>query len=161
MRRIAVIGIGLVAMLELATLRVGGSAPWLIAVGLSAAVVIFAMRRAVDAARTPEEDVPAQNSQQEMLRRWRLRTETLVSWADGSRADWDRHLRPMLAREYMHASGPRAARAHAEIGSAGVAAFGADLWQWVDPTGAGRGDPGGPGPGRGALERILTRLERL
>ncbi|MFD4183035.1 hypothetical protein [Rhodococcus sp. NPDC058514] len=161
MRRVAVIGIVLVAALEAVALLAGASASALIAVGMSAAVVIFAMRRTVDAVRASDGGVPAQNSQQEMLRRWQIRTETLVSWADGSRADWDRHLRPLLAREFVHASGPRGFREHADLESAGAVMFGADLWRWVDPAGARAGDPDAPGPGRGALERILTRLEQL
>ncbi|TJZ76835.1 hypothetical protein FCG67_16580 [Rhodococcus oryzae] len=161
MRRIAVIGILVVAALEAMALRAGAPAASLIAVGASAAVVIFAMRRTVDAAPAAGEIAVPLNSQEEMLRRWRLRTETLVSWADGSCADWDRHLRPLLAREFVHVSGPRAPRGHAEIEAAGAAMFGAALWRWVDPAGARTGDPDGPGPGRGALERILTRLEQL
>ena len=45
--------------------------------------------------------------------------------------------------------------------STGRMLFGDDLWQWVDPENISRTGGHKPGPGRGTLDQILQRLERL
>lgn len=100
----------------------------------------------------------------ESLRRWRAQTETVIAWADATRGDWDRHLRPRLAREFMMATGHRDTAAQQDPGAqqeTGRMVFGDDLWPWVDPRNVTRTGRDAPGPGRGALEEILRRLEQL
>lgn len=95
---------------------------------------------------------------EESLRRWRAQTEAWLIWADSTRTDWDRHVRPRLAREFVMATGQRDTDAQRDTGRM---VFGEDLWRWVDPrnvTPVGRDEPG---PGRAALEEILRRLERI
>jgi hypothetical protein len=97
----------------------------------------------------------------ESLRRWQARTQTLVAWSETTRSDWDKHLRPMLARQFELATGqrkikdPKAFRATAEM------VFGPELWTWVDPDNVSRTGSGEPGPGRAVLDEVLQRLERV
>jgi hypothetical protein len=95
------------------------------------------------------------------LRRWVDRTETMVGWSEASRADWDRRLRPMLARQFELATGQRKARDAKAFHATGQMLFGAELWQWVDPENVSRTGVHEPGPGRAALDEILRRLERV
>ena len=55
----------------------------------------------------------------ESLRRWLSRTETLISRAESTRTDWDRHLRPMLARQFEMATGQRRIKDHAALHATG------------------------------------------
>jgi hypothetical protein len=97
----------------------------------------------------------------ESLRRWLARTQTLVAWSETTRSDWDKHLRPMLARQFELATGqrklkdPRAFHATAEM------VFGPELWVWVDPDNVSRTGAHEPGPGRAVLDEVLQRLERV
>ncbi|MGV0791966.1 hypothetical protein [Mycolicibacterium sp. XJ1819] len=95
------------------------------------------------------------------LRRWRSRTETLISRSDTTRTDWDRHLRPMLARQYELATGQKRIRDRAAYQSTGEMLFGTELWAWVDPENVSRTGATEPGPGRAALDEILQRLEQV
>ncbi|KUI30786.1 hypothetical protein AU195_05220 [Mycobacterium sp. IS-1496] len=95
------------------------------------------------------------------LRRWVDRTETMVGWSEASRADWDRRLRPMLARQFELATGQRKAKDVRAFHATGQMLFGAELWQWVDPENVSRTGAHEPGPGREALDEILRRLERV
>lgn len=76
---------------------------------------------------TPSDDAA------ESLRRWRSRTETLISRAEATRKDWDRHLRPMLARQFELATGQRRNRNRAAYHATGEMLFGPELWDWVNP----------------------------
>lgn len=95
------------------------------------------------------------------LRRWLARTETLISWSESTRSDWDRRLRPMLARQFELAAGQRKAKDPRAFHATGRMLFGEQLWQWVDPENISRTGGQEPGPGRQALNDILQRLERL
>jgi hypothetical protein len=97
----------------------------------------------------------------ESLRRWLSRTETLISQADATRRDWDRHLRPTLARQYEMATGQKRSKDRVAYNATGEMLFGAELWPWVDPENVARDGIEGPGPGREALDEILQRLERV
>ncbi len=97
------------------------------------------------------------NDAWESLQRWRGQTEELIRWADGSRAEWDRHLRPRLARDFMVATQQKASD---DFDSSGRFVFGEELWQWVDPQNVAPGRRNEPGPGRDALDQILRRLEK-
>ncbi|WP_327148689.1 hypothetical protein [Nocardia sp. NBC_01329] len=102
-----------------------------------------------------------ENGPAEMLRHWHARAVMLVDRADGSRADWDRHLRPLLAKEFQLSAGPRVSKNRRALESAGVHLFGAELWRWVDPADSELRDQNTPAPGRAALDEILSRLQRM
>lgn len=102
-----------------------------------------------------------ENGPAEMLRRWRARAQMLADRADGSRADWDRHLRPLLAKEFELSSGQRVAKNRRAVEAAGVHQFGPELWRWVDPANSALRDQTGRAPGRAALDEILSRLQRM
>jgi hypothetical protein len=97
----------------------------------------------------------------ESLRRWVSRTETLISQSEATRRDWDRHLRPTLARQFEMATGQKRSKNRAAYDATGQLLFGADLWAWVDPENVARSGVDEPGPGRTALDEILQRLERV
>ena len=78
------------------------------------------------------------------------RARALVEWAGGTRLDWDRHVRPVLARELVELT--RGRRAEHLLGP--------ELWPLVDP-GRTFDAPDEPGPGHAGLTRVLDRLERL
>ena len=128
--------------------------------GAALACVLIAVRshltrRAVDVDEAVTDDAAAS------LRRWLSRTETLILWSESSRSDWDRRLRPMLARQFELAAGQRKAKDPKAFQSTGHMLFGDELWQWVDPENISRTGSQEPGPGRGTLNEILQRLERL
>jgi hypothetical protein len=95
------------------------------------------------------------------LRRWLSRTETLISQSEATRRDWDRHLRPTLARQFEMATGQKRSKDRAAYNATGRMLFGADLWAWVDPENVARSGFTESGPGRAALDEILQRLERV
>jgi hypothetical protein len=95
------------------------------------------------------------------LRRWLARTETLIERSESTRADWDRHLRPMLARQFEMATGQRRSKDSTAFDATGRVLFGDELWVWVDPDNLSASGHDEPGPGRGALNDILQRLERV
>ncbi len=95
------------------------------------------------------------------LRRWLANTETTIRWSESTRADWDRHLRPMLARRYEIATGQRQAKDSVAFHSCGRMLFGPDLWEWVNPNNITRTGDREPGPGRAVFEEILRKLERV
>jgi hypothetical protein len=97
----------------------------------------------------------------ESLQRWLSRTQTMIHWSDSTRSDWDKHLRPMLARQYEMATGQRRAKDPDSYQATGRMLFGDELWCWVDPENVRRSRRDEPGPGRTALDRILQRLEQV
>ncbi|GAB2653306.1 hypothetical protein [Nocardia goodfellowii] len=114
--------------------------------------------------RTPDADHgpgDIDNGPAEMLQRWQARAQMLADRADGTRADWDRHLRPLLAKEFELSAGMRVAKNRKAIEAAGKHQFGAELWRWVDPANSALRDQTTPAPGRAALDEILRRLQRM
>jgi hypothetical protein len=128
--------------------------------GVVVALILFGLRRSLSADDRPAPDGDDQGPE-EVLRRWLARTEMLVRWADRSRGDWDRHLRPLLAREFEAMTGQRRAKDRASQDATGRMMFGDDLWQWVDPFAVSYADRNQPAPGRAALDAILQRMLRL
>jgi hypothetical protein len=130
------------------------------AAGIALAVVVLAALRVV--ARRPDHGVSVPTPEAAVqLQRWSARTETLICWAESSRADWDRRLRPMLARQYALAAGQRKSRDARAFEATGRMLFGEQLWQWVDPDNISVTGSTEPGPGRAVLDEILQRLERV
>ena len=139
---------------------VGVLAGWRWALPLGgAACAIFALQLTVRLARHRDDDADAAgtNAAEESLQRWKVQTEELIRWADCTRGDWDRHLRPKLARDFMVATRQKNSAA---MDSTGRMVFGAELWQWVDPQNVSAARRDEPGPGRDALDQILQRLEQ-
>ena len=128
--------------------------------GAVAAVVLLAVRWGISRPG-PQHHSPAADEVPESLRRWLGRTETLISRADSTQRDWDRHLRPMLARQFELATGQPRRKDPAAFRATGEMLFGPQLWAWVDPDNIARSDANRPGPGREALNDILRRLEQI
>lgn len=84
--------------------------------------------------------------------------EVTVSWAAGTRADWDRHVRPVLAREFDNVVGGRRSASGSQD-ETGKLLFGPELWPLVDPADRFTQRLDRPGPGRDALGAILEKLE--
>ncbi|MBL1077425.1 hypothetical protein JK358_23765 [Nocardia sp. 2] len=118
------------------------------------------LERARRLQREPE-DNEIDNGPAEMLHRWQARATMLADRADGTRADWDRHLRPLLAKEFELTSGHRMAKNRRATEQAGQLLFGPELWRWVDPANAALRDQSNPAPGRPALDEILRRLQNM
>ena len=95
------------------------------------------------------------------LSRWVERTESQIAWSDATRADWDRRLRPMLARQFEFAARQPRARNPGAFAATGRNLFGEQLWAWVDPDNISRTGAREPGPGRTLFTDIIERLERL
>jgi hypothetical protein len=129
--------------------------------GVAVACALLAVRWILATESRPDAEEAHTDDAAESLRRWLSRTETLVSRAEATRADWDRHLRPMLARQYEMATGQKRAKNREAYHATGQMLFGPELWAWVDPENVARDARDGPGPGRPALDEILQRLERV
>ncbi|APE15098.1 hypothetical protein BOH72_07585 [Mycobacterium sp. WY10] len=158
MIRLVAGGLVLVAGAEVLALVLSARHWVLPAAGLALAVFLLATRLTFDAAqRRPATDGITDDPAEGLLR-WRSRTESTVQWADSTREDWDRHLRPRLAREFVLATRQRDPTA---LQATGRIVFGDDLWGWVDPNNIVRTRGREPGPGYATLEEILRRMENL
>ncbi|WP_232236028.1 hypothetical protein [Nocardia sp. BMG51109] len=111
--------------------------------------------------RADPADDEIDNGPAETLRNWHARAEMVADRADGSRADWDRHLRPLLAKEFELSSGHRTAKNRRATETAGKLLFGEELWRWVDPANSALRDQTTRAPGRAALDEILRRLQSM
>jgi hypothetical protein len=160
-KALVAVSIGLILLVELLVIRAPERDVVLVAAGLIGVVALLGARWLM--AREDRDDVDESQDRDpaESLRRWLARTQTMVAWSETTRSDWDKHLRPMLARQFELATGqrmskdPRAFHATAEL------VFGAELWQWVDPDNVSRTGGSEPGPGRMVLDEVLRRLERV
>ncbi|TDO11927.1 hypothetical protein EV580_3651 [Mycobacterium sp. BK086] len=158
MIRLVAGGLFLVAGVEILVL-VLGARQWVLPVaGLTLVVFLLAVRLSFAAAQHRTSAEVGADDAGESLRRWRSRTESTIQWADATTGDWDRHLRPRLAREFVLATRQRDPVA---LQATGRIVFGDDLWGWVDPNNVTRGDDREPGPGYATLEEILRRMEDL
>jgi hypothetical protein len=160
MKKLVAAGILTVVLVEVVAFAVLDRELVLVVVGAMVALVLLTLRLYLVRETTQDDDAMV-NDAAESLRRWLSRTETLVSRSDSTRRDWDRHLRPMLARQFELATGQRQARNRAAFQATGTMLFGAELWAWVDPQNVSRTGDAEPGPGREALDEILRRLEQV
>lgn len=103
----------------------------------------------------------ASSSADETLQRWLGRTEARINWADQTRGDWDRQIRPLIAADFQTSAGHRQSRNQAALAATGLMMFGPELWPWVDPNGASYSERAEPAPGRAVLQSILERLEQM
>ncbi len=160
MKKLVALGVSVVLSAELAALSLHDRrfVLWLagVAVLLALANVRQVLGRDIEPAPPT---VP--NPLEESLRSWLSRTQTLIHRSESTRADWDRHLRPMLARRFAIATGHKQSKDPAAFDATGRTLFGAELWAWVNPNNVSQTGVREPGPGRAALEEILERLEQV
>jgi hypothetical protein len=161
MKKLVAAGVFIVVLVELVAFAVLDRELVLVVVGVMVALVLLALRLYLVHEPGYESGGELSNDPAESLRRWLSRTETLISRSETTRRDWDRHLRPMLARQFAMATGQRQARDHAAFHATGTMLFGEELWAWVDPQNVSRTGDSEPGPGRDALDEILRRLEQV
>jgi len=161
MKKLVAAGIFVVALVELVAVVVLDRQLVLAVTGVMVALVLLSLRwfwvREAELGAVG----PPSNDAAESLRRWMSRTENLISRAESGRRDWDRHLRPMLARQFEMATGQRQAKDRAAFEATGQMLFGSQLWAWVDPQNVSRTPGSEPGPGREAFDEILRRLEQV
>lgn len=160
MRRLISLGVCLIIGVELLALIVHDRRFVVAAAGVALALVLLDIRRVLGGAHRPETELDP-DEPGDSLRRWLATTETTVRWSESSRGDWDRHLRPMLARRYENATGQRQAKDPVAFHACGQMLFGPELWDWVNPNNVTRAGERQPGPGRAAFEEILRKLERV
>ena len=160
MKKIIVLGVSLVLSAELAALSMHDRRLVLWGAGAAALFALVNVRQVLGRDDEPSPP-PAVNALEESLRGWLSRTQTLIHWSESNRSDWDRHLRPMLARRFAIATGQKQAKDPTAFDATGRMLFGAELWAWVDPNNVARTDGREPGPGRATLEEILDRLEKV
>jgi hypothetical protein len=131
--------------------------------GVAVGLVLLGMRSylGVVADLPVSESIP--DDEGESLHRWVSRTDALIHWSDTTRLDWDRRVRPILARQFQLATkaDQRRTTDPAAFQATGKMLFGAELWPWVDPDNVVRGGVARRGPGRRTLEGILHCLEQV
>ncbi|WP_410874387.1 hypothetical protein [Nocardia sp. A7] len=151
-----------VAVIEVALVRLDRDSV-LLAVAVPVAVALALLVRSLRHRVVREEPLTEyiDNGPAEMLGRWHARAEMLTARADGTRADWDRHLRPLLAKEFELSTGLRVSKNRRATEAAGQLQFGPELWRWVDPANSSLRDQTGRAPGREALDEILRRLQTM
>ena len=160
MKRLVVLGFTLILSAELATVLLHDRRFVLWAAGGAALFALVNVRQVLG--RDIEPSPPAApNALEESLRSWLSRTQTLIHWSESTRSDWDRHLRPMLARRFAITTGQKQAKDPAAFDATGRMLFGAELWAWVNPDNVAQTGGHEPGPGRATLEEILERLEQV
>jgi hypothetical protein len=160
MKRLIALGIFLIVAIELLALALHDRRFVLAASGVALALVLLNVRRFLGRGTEPPAE-PDPDDLGDSLRRWLSTTETTIRWSDSTRADWDRHLRPMLARRYEMATGQKQSKDPVSYNASGRMLFGAELWEWVNPNNVTRTGDQQPGPGRATLEEILRRLEQV
>ena len=160
MKRLVALGVSIILSAELAGLALHDRRFVLWAAGAAALFALVNVRQVLG--HGPESPpAPAPNPLEETLRSWLTRTETLIRRSESTRTDWDRHLRPMLARRFAIATGQKQTKDPAAFRTTGQMLFGAELWVWVDPNNVAQSGGREPGPGQATLEEILERLEQI
>ena len=160
MKKLVALGVSVVLSVELAALSLHDRR---FVLWLAGVAVLFALANVRQVLGRDIEPAPptVPNPLEESLRSWLSRTQTLIHRSESTRADWDRHLRPMLARRFAIATGHKQSKDPAAFDATGRTLFGAELWAWVNPNNLSQTGVGEPGPGRATLEEILERLEQV
>jgi hypothetical protein len=160
MKRLVALGVSLILSAELAALVLHDRRFVLWAAGAAALFALVNVRQVLG--HGPESPpAPPPNALEETLRSWLTRTETLIRRSESTRTDWDRHLRPMLARRFALTTGQNQAKDPAAFDATGQMLFGPQLWAWVNPNNVAQTGAREPGPGRATLAEILERLEAV
>lgn len=160
MKRLVALGICLIVGTELLVLILDDRRVVLAASGAAVALVLLNIRRFLGHGMPPAAEQDP-NDLGAALRRWLTTTESTIRWSDSTRADWDRHLRPLLARRFELATGHGQAKDPRTFHASGQMLFGPELWEWVNPNNVARSQGHEPGPGRVKFEEILRRLEQV
>jgi hypothetical protein len=160
MKKLVALGFSVVLGAELAALTLHDRRFVLWAAGVAVLLALINVRQFLgrDAEPSPP-TVP--NALEESLRSWLSRTQTLIHRSESTRSDWDRHLRPLLARRFAMATGQKQAKDPTAFDATGRTLFGPELWAWVDPNNIAQTGAREPGPGRATLQEILERLEQV
>lgn len=157
MTRLAAGGIFLVAGAEVLAVMFAAHRYPVVIGGLAAALFVLAACRQLNSERRGLRPEPSSDDASELLQRWKTQTRATVQWADSTRGDWDRYLRPKLAREFLLATRQKDPAAQQVTGRL---VFGDQLWTWVDPSAIRPERSEEPGPGYPALAEILRRMEQ-
>jgi hypothetical protein len=160
-KALVAVSVGLIVLVEALVLLVPERDVVLAAAGAVAACALLSARWLLAREELEGVDESEPRDPAESLRRWLARTQTMVAWSETTRSDWDKHLRPMLARQFELATGQRKIKDPKAFNATAEMVFGAELWVWVDPDNVSRTGGGEPGPGRGVLDEVLQRLERV
>jgi len=161
MKTLALQGVLLISAVQLTALLIRQRHLVLWAAGVAVAVSVVGIQRLLatgDAGSSGA--VVITDEPGAALRQWLSATEARIRWAEGSRDDWDRRWRPILAGRFEVSSGQGRSKDPAAFAATGVMLFGEQLWPWVDPGNVAPAGDRGPGPGRVVLEEILRRLEQ-
>lgn len=160
MKQIVILGFCFAAGVELLVFLLYERRLVLAMSGCALTVLLLAVRRLLSATAGPAPASAESGDVGDSLQSWLSGTQTLIRRSESTRREWDRHLRPILARRFEMTTRQRRTRNPAQFNATGRMLFGADLWAWVDPTNVTRTGGTDPGPGRAALEAILQRLEQ-
>ncbi|ORV18035.1 hypothetical protein [Mycobacterium celatum] len=160
MRRLVILSVLGIIGVEVAALPVHDRRLVLWISGGAVAFALLNIRRFLAHSAEPAPDA-ATDELGKPLRDWLSRTETLIRWSDSTRRDWDRHLRPILARRFEMTTGQKQSKDPEAFHATGRMLFGPQLWALVDPNNVAQSGGHEPGPGRAALEEILQRLEQV
>lgn len=160
MTRTVTLGLCFIVGIELLALTLHDRRWVLAASGGALALVLLTVRRVLGRAMPDEADTDPDDLG-DSLRRWLSNTETTIRWSESTRVDWDRHLRPMLARRYEMTTGQRRSKDPMAYQVSGQMLFGTELWEWVNPNNVAQTGDRRPGPGRATLEEILRKLEQV
>jgi hypothetical protein len=160
MKRLIALGVCLIIGTELLALILHDRRFVLAVSGAAAALVLLSIRRLLGQGMSASAE-PDADGLGDALRRWLDTTETTIRRSDSTRADWDRHLRPMLARRFEIATGHGHAKDPRTYHASGQMLFGPELWDWVNPNNVIRAAANEPGPGRAKFEEILQRLAQV
>jgi hypothetical protein len=160
MKRLIALGVSVVLCAELTALSLHDRRLVLWTAGAAVLFALMNVRQVLGRDIDPPPPETA-NALEETLRSWLSRTETMIHRSESTRADWDRHLRPMLARRFAIATGHKQAKDPAAFDATGRTLFGSELWAWVNPNNVSHTGLSEPGPGRATLEEILERLEQV
>ncbi|BBX65877.1 hypothetical protein MSAS_50510 [Mycobacterium saskatchewanense] len=159
MKRLVTLGSFLIVGVELLALIMHDRRVVSAAAGVALALVLLSVRRVLGRGPGLQDEAPPDDLG-DSLRRWLATTESTIRWSESTRADWDRHLRPMLARRYEITTGQKQSKDRAAYHASGRMLFGPELWEWVNPNNVTRTGDRSPGPGRAALGEILRKLEQ-
>jgi hypothetical protein len=161
MKTVVALSACLIIGVEACILLVPNRGAVLLVAAAVSALALLATRWVLGREERPGFDDSSARDPAESLRRWLARTETLVARSETTRVDWDKHLRPMLARQFELATGQRKSKDPRAFQATARMVFGDELWVWMDPDNVSRTGIGEPGPGREVLDELLQRLERI
>ena len=162
-RALVVTGICLVPLAEFIARCLPGRGDVQALAGVVVGLLLLGMCSQLRVAKQLPTDLSDADDVGEPLQRWLFRTESLIVWSEGSRSDWDRRVRPVVARHFekLTKGNQRRTTDPAAFQATGIMVFGAELWRWVDPNNVVRQDGLGRAPGRATLEAILRCLEQV